>query len=318
MAKKRRKRRNRKLRIIASTAVQVAPLLLIFGLGSKYAYDYFMQEYKAQDEYDKLANELVVEQPTSVDFYTEENQNIDVVVDPIIEEDEEEIIEEEPEFISTSLLDSGYEFNMVDFETLKQINPDAVAWIDGPGCIDYPVVIGEDNDYYLHHDIEGKDSGSGTIFQDCRIERLDSDEISDVTILYGHHMRNGSMFAGMCKYTNQSYLEENPFLVLYTPDGYAYEAQVFATRVISGDSDETLFEDGFADEEEFNNYINFIKSQSVIDSNVSLEYGDKLLATVTCSYGSTNERTVVYMKLVKQYTNYNQITSTENYSMGGI
>ena len=86
----------------------------------------------------------------------------------------------------------------VDFEGLKKINPEVVGWIYSPDTqINYPVALAEDNEKYLHQMINGQYNSAGTIFMDCRNQA----DLSDFnTILYGHHMKNGSMFASLHQY----------------------------------------------------------------------------------------------------------------------
>lgn len=114
----------------------------------------------------------------------------------------------EPEKIEP--VDLEEQESTIDFEGLKKVNPDIVAWIriEAAG-IDYPVVQGEDNDYYLHHTFRGESNIAGSIFMDYR----NVDFMDEKVILYGHNMRDGSMFAGL-KDLNVS---EKPIAVVYTP-----------------------------------------------------------------------------------------------------
>ena len=98
-------------------------------------------------------------------------------------------------------------FLQVDFNKLEEINPDVIAWIEIPGLeISYPVVQGRDNDYYLHHLITGENHKSGSIFMDFH----NQEDLSDRnTIIYGHNMKDGSMFGGLKKYRDPSFYEEH-------------------------------------------------------------------------------------------------------------
>lgn len=114
----------------------------------------------------------------------------------------------EPE--KTEPVDLEEQESTIDFEGLKKVNPDIVAWIQIEAAgIDYPVVQGEDNDYYLHHTFRGEPNIAGSIFMDYR----NVDFMDEKVILYGHNMRNGSMFAGL----KDLDVSEKPIVVVYTP-----------------------------------------------------------------------------------------------------
>lgn len=113
----------------------------------------------------------------------------------------------------------------INFERLKQINPDIVAWlrIEAAG-IDYPVVRGTDNEHYLHYTFRGEASIAGSIFMDYRNTPDFSDE---KVILYGHNMRDGSMFAKLKKLD----INQEPIAVLYTPDRI-YHFQLYEEKYV--------------------------------------------------------------------------------------
>ena len=106
---------------------------------------------------------------------------------------------------------------VVDFKALKKINPDIVAWIRIPDTsIDYPVVQGNDDFYYLTHTFKKAEHVAGAIF-------LDSDNNADFSddknIIYGHNMKDGSMFRGLRNFLDDEFLKEHHILYLYLPDG---------------------------------------------------------------------------------------------------
>jgi sortase B len=101
------------------------------------------------------------------------------------------------------------------FEALRGINPDIIGWITVGGTrIDYPVVRGRDNDYYLVNDIYGERSRAGAIFMDYR-----SMADSPVRVIYGHHMKDGSMFGDLFKFLQPHFMEKHPYIILYGADG---------------------------------------------------------------------------------------------------
>ena len=104
----------------------------------------------------------------------------------------------------------------VDFAALQQINPDIVAWLRIPGVLDYPVVQGTDNSYYLHHTFRKEYNIAGSIFLDARNTADFSDSKN---IIYGHNMRNGSMFHVLRKFQDLDFYQANREIWLYMPDG---------------------------------------------------------------------------------------------------
>lgn len=105
---------------------------------------------------------------------------------------------------------------VVDFKALKKINPDIVAWIRIPDTsVDYPVVQGNDDSYYLTHTFKKTEHVAGAIF-------LDSDNNADFSddknIIYGHNMKDGSMFRGLRNFLDDEFLKEHHILYLYLPD----------------------------------------------------------------------------------------------------
>lgn len=112
----------------------------------------------------------------------------------------------------------------VDWESLLAVNPDIVGWIFAEGVdISYPVLQGSDNEYYLKHTLEGDYNFAGSIFMDYQNEP----DLSDCnTIIYGHNMKNGSMFGSLKKYSNEDAYAVDPYFWILTPDAnYRYEIQ---------------------------------------------------------------------------------------------
>ena len=213
------------------------------------------------------------------------------------------------ERISSELLDSGFNFEPVDFNQLNEINSDTVAWMSIPGTsVDYPIVQGESNDKYMKKSFEGYSSASGSIFLDYRNNTLESPEndLSDISLVYGHHMSGGKMFAPICNYKSQKFYDNHPFGIVYTEDGLAYKVEFFAGVIIDGTDETVLFTSDFVDAEEYETYLDNIRINSTFDSDVEIEYGDKVIALVTCSYETNNSRYVLYGKLGKQIINESQ------------
>ena len=187
--------------------------------------------------------------------------------------------------------DGGIGFQ-VDFAGLRSQNQDVVGWIRLEGTVlDYPVVQGEDNAYYLDHTVLGEENRAGSIFLDYRNDSAMADAN---TVIYGHRMNNGSMFAELLNYAEQEYYEAHPTLYLATPE-QDYRLEVAIAGEAEGDLD--FVTQAWASEEDFEEALGELENISAIDTDVSLEYGDKLVTLFTCVRGDAAKRFIVVCKL---------------------
>lgn len=179
----------------------------------------------------------------------------------------------------------------VDFAALAAINPDIVGWIYVEDTkINYPVVY-RDNEYYLNHLFDGTYNEGGCIF-------LDANSLPDFSgehsILYGHHMRDGSMFAGIRKYRDQSYYDAHPMAMLITPEGN-YRVEFFSGYVAS--TLESAWKMSFS-AEDYGAWLSEIASRSLFAAEVEPTTADRILTLSTCSYEFTEARFVLHGILV--------------------
>lgn len=182
--------------------------------------------------------------------------------------------------------------NGFDFTSLERINPDVVGWLASIDReIDYPVVKGNDNTYYLSHMFTGERNRIGSIFLDYR-NHIDFSDKN--TIVFGHNMKDGSMFSSITNYKDQKYYDRFPTMLLYTPNG-EFMIEIFAGIVIDGDHESVpiLFKDDY----EFNRYIDSIKKLSTFESYTSVNPDDKIITLITCSYEFSSARYALYGKL---------------------
>lgn len=176
----------------------------------------------------------------------------------------------------------------VDFAALSRINPDIVGWLYCEGTqINYPVVQGGDNTYYLDHLFDGTQNANGCLFLDSRVDASFS---SVHSIIYGHHMRSGAMFAALDGYKRQSFYDAHRAMLLITPDA-TYDVQLFAAYV--ADPSEDAWEVSFANDGEIQTWIDAAIAQSTFTSDVKPTTGDRLLTLSTCSYEFGDARFVV-------------------------
>lgn len=182
----------------------------------------------------------------------------------------------------------------VDFEALEAVNPHVAGWIrDDTGAIDYPIVRGGNNIYYLYHLFDGTNNRNGTLFVDVRNS---PGFIDRNTFIHGHNMQNGAMFAPLLQYAEAGYYEEHPTLELVTPDG-AYVLEVFSGYLTDGSSD--TFQLRFRSEETFGAYLEKIREQSDFTASVEMTASDQMVTLSTCAYDRTDARYVVHCKLTK-------------------
>lgn len=176
----------------------------------------------------------------------------------------------------------------IDFGILKQINPDILAWLDIPGTsVSYPVVRGVDNTYYLDRGIRGQESSSGAIFMDVRNQPDLSD---DNIIIYGHNMKNGSMFGQLRKFREKVFYENHPYIDLYLPDG-VFRYAIYACYEESAEIGKfaVAFEDSAAQAEWMDEGVR----KSACDTGIRPAAGQQTVMLATCTGTGYSHRLVV-------------------------
>ena len=176
----------------------------------------------------------------------------------------------------------------IDFQTLEKINPDTAAWLWIPGtAVDYPVVYAEDNEKYMDTSFDGEGQASGTIFLDYESQR---DFSGKHNIIYGHNMKNGSMFHDIVRFKEQDYFKDHQYGVLYTPERTIYLKMISAYY---GEALPVYRKTEFATEEDFDLFLD-----AVI---YPCEFGERpkarpesLYTFITCSYECDDARTYLH------------------------
>ena len=205
--------------------------------------------------------------------------------------------ESSPESAAIPQNDNGYEDAdpplTVDWDELKRINSDIVGWIyvDGQDVINYPICRGEDNDFYLHHTFRKEYLFAGSIFEDYH----NSPDFTDPnTIVYGHNMKDGSMFNSLKHLNNQEKYEENPYFWILTPKGN-YRYRIYCITTASVDSDVYLLHNDNGPE--FLKWEQQMQASSDVANDVKLSEDDKTVILSTCTSDSSY-RVVVIGKCV--------------------
>ena len=181
----------------------------------------------------------------------------------------------------------------VDFASLQAASPYAVAWIQVSGIdvINYPVMRYQDDSYFLNHSWDGQDSRYGAIFLEAKNA---ADLSDDYLLIYGHNMKDGSMFGGLKKYTDASFYEENGGTVTVYLPTETRTYQIFSIRYVNPDDADTYTLWSWQDSS-FAAALDRMKNQSIYDTGVDVAEGDNILTLSTCS---GEDRLVVHAKLV--------------------
>lgn len=186
----------------------------------------------------------------------------------------------------------GFEGN-IDFNMLRKINPDVVGWLYYKDAgIDYPVVQGSDNDKYLNIMFDGNWGICGTLFVDCVTEKP-FEQFN--TVIYGHHMRDGSMFAGFEELKDPDYCAEHPRLELITPDA-KYHLDIWA--FLNQPSDSEIYVTNIKDPDKKQEYLELAKGLASYTTDVKVGTDDRLVVLSTCAYEYQDARYIVVCKMV--------------------
>ena len=186
----------------------------------------------------------------------------------------------------------------VDFESLRESGPDIIGWLNLPDTvINYPVTQADDNEYYLHHLYDGTYNKVGCLFADYENKADFSDRN---TIIYGHNMRDGSMFAVLNEYDEQSYFDTHKQMYLVTPEG-GYLCEIFAAFVAKpseSGSDTSPWRLSWKDDGAYTTWLTAMAERSVVETDVTVTSSDKVLTLSTCTPGGAS-RFIVMAKLVE-------------------
>ena len=183
-------------------------------------------------------------------------------------------------------------------EAPEETGPDIIGWLTLPdSAINYPVTQTDDNEYYLHHLYDGTYNKVGCLFADYENAADFSDRN---TIIYGHNMRDGSMFAALNEYAEQSYYDTHKQMYLVTPEG-GYVVELFAAftaKPAESGNDTSPWRLEWKDDGDYTTWLTAMKERSVVESDVTVTCSDKVLTLSTCTPGGA-QRFIVMGKLVE-------------------
>jgi len=181
----------------------------------------------------------------------------------------------------------------VDFDALMSQCPNVCGWLYSENTvINYPLVQTYDNAYYLTRLPDGTPNANGSLFLDWQCYK---DFSGRSTVIYGHHMNDGSMLASICEYKNQSYYDAHPYMYLSTPTRN-YKVEIFSGFITSSDS--SAYTLTFGTDDLYLAFILKMKSFSDFTNDVQLSASDRVICLSTCTYEYNDARYVVFGKLV--------------------
>ncbi len=187
----------------------------------------------------------------------------------------------------------------VDVAGLRETNPDVMGWIrfddTEAAAIDYPVLAADGPDEYLRSDMEHKYSLPGSIFS------MDEDSLDRVyahVLLYGHNMRDGSMFSSLVKYEDEAFYRENRYFTVYTEKA-AYRYEIFScfTADVDGDVYLTLHER----DEDYEEYLQFLIDSSEYDTGIVPDINDYTISLSTCTDRGYDWRYTIHAVCIDRY-----------------
>ena len=184
------------------------------------------------------------------------------------------------------------QMEQINLAALREENGEVVGWICIPGTrINYPIMQGQDNEYYLEHTWNNRSNSAGSIFMESR----NSADLTDFnTILYGHNMADGSMFAALHNYAKSRFAEENPYIYIKTDDG-VWRYEVFASY--NATTEGTTYGLSFNQTETRQDFLDAALAQSQIRTKVVPETTDRIITLSTCTGMGYESRRVVLARL---------------------
>ena len=281
----RRKKRRTTFGDIMSTLLMLIALV-VFIFSGYTLYGFYKEYQKGSNEYDNLESSYASDEGESEDLDALEDE---AALQDISGREVANIIWDGKELTVPTMK------NPIDFSELQQVNEDIAGWLRIRALdISYPVVQGEDNDYYLHRTFEKEDNFAGCLFVNCDNDRDFTDQN---TIIYGHNMKNGSRFGKLKQFREEETYNKSKYFWMFTPD-LIFQYRIFSAMVVNktGLAYQTFYSD-----EDFNEWINkAFEGSEVENSGIQVTSDDHVVTLSTCT-GDDSTRFVVMGKLVQIY-----------------
>jgi sortase, SrtB family len=183
---------------------------------------------------------------------------------------------------------------VVNFQALKEMNSEIIGYIYIPNTeINYPITQAVDNHKYLETTANLLYSAGGSIFVDFRNDSFFNDRN---TLIYGHAMRNNSMFGSLSNYKKQSFLDQHPYVFIYTENAI-HKYQIFSFHQDTHDS--YVYNIYFESDDSFLTFTNSLASKSVINSSADLNSGNRIITLSTCTNITDEGRYLLHAILVE-------------------
>ena len=240
---------------------------VIVVIGTIFLLNYFMTQNNRKEDYENLRQEVSKEENINEETETEESVSITIPI---------------------------------DFETLWEKNKDIYAWLSIEGTeIEYPILQHPDDDeYYLNHTVDKKSGLPGSIYTEPTYNGTDFSDRN--TLIYGHNMKNGTMFGQLDKYKDPTYLKEHNTIVIYTPE-HIYTYKVFAS--ITYDNRHIMYSFDFDKKSGMQEFLDSIRKvnnlNTYIDETIEVTSSDRIITLSTCN-GNKKQRFLVEAVLIDE------------------
>src|SRR6056297_3285058 len=183
---------------------------------------------------------------------------------------------------------------------ISEFNENVIGWINVNGTnIDYPVVQADDNDFYLDHNYKGEKDSYGSIYMDFRNVSVERD---DNIIIYGHKIREGSMFSDLANYTNgnsyKDYFEKNNTIILDLNGGRT-TWEIYSAYVVNLDQEDYYLYTIYKDKQNYLDFVEETKERSLVKKDIEITEDDTIISLVTCNFWYDNARVILHGKLVE-------------------